>query len=75
MPGLDGVALIYKVRHLGGEHDLAIVAISAFLTDPLRARLDAAGADAVLGKELGADAIAVVAVTAFAERSTQLGHG
>jgi CheY-like chemotaxis protein len=75
MPGLDGAALIETVRHAGGEHDLAIVAISAGLTPALRARLETAGADVVLDKAVGAERIAATAEQAFAEREEQLGHG
>jgi CheY-like chemotaxis protein len=74
MPGLDGAALIEMVRHAGGEHDLAIVAFSARLTPDLRARLETAGADAVVDKALGAERIAATAAEAFADREEQLGR-
>jgi len=74
MPGLDGETLIHTVRHQGGEHDLAIVAVSAHLTDERRSRLDAAGADAILDKALGPTCVVDLALRAFSEREMQLGH-
>ncbi len=74
MPEMDGEELVYRIRRLGGEHDLPIVVASAHLTDDTRARLDAMGVDAVLDKSLGPAHIAAAAVTAYAEREAQLGH-
>jgi CheY-like chemotaxis protein len=74
MPGIDGEGLVHRVRHVGGEHDLAIVVASAHLTPDARARLDAMGADAVIDKAVGPDKIAELAVTAYDEREAQLGH-
>ncbi len=74
MPELDGETLIHTVRHLGGEHDLAIVAVSAHLTDERRSRLDAAGADAVLDKALGPTCVVDLALRACTEREMQHGH-
>jgi len=74
MPELDGETLIHTVRHLGGEHDLAIVAVSAYLTNERRSRLDAAGADAVLDKALGPTCVVDLALRACTEREMQHGH-
>jgi CheY-like chemotaxis protein len=74
MPGMDGDELVYRVRHLGGEHDLPIVVASAELTEDARLRLDAIGADAVVDKSLGAAQIAELAVNVYAEREGHLGH-
>jgi CheY-like chemotaxis protein len=68
MPGLDGVELIHKVRQLGGENDVAIVAVSAFLDDDVRTRLLTAGADAVVDKQAGPDAIAAQALATLRTR-------
>src|SRR5512133_1955516 len=75
MPEMDGDELVYRIRHLGGEHDLPIVVASAHLDDDARARLGAMGVDVVLDKALGAEQIAELAVTAYAEREAQLGLG
>jgi CheY-like chemotaxis protein len=68
MPGIDGEELVHRVRHLGGEHDLAIVVASAHLTPEARDRLDAMGADAVIDKAVGPDRIAELAVMAHGDR-------
>lgn len=69
MPGFDGVELVHKIRHLGGERDVAVVAMSSFLDDALRARLEAAGADAVVDKRIGPDDVAALAVEAYRARA------
>jgi CheY-like chemotaxis protein len=69
MPGLDGVELIHKVRRLGGERDVAIVVVSAFLDDDMRQRLAEAGADAMLDKRSGPDAVAAQAIAALRARA------
>jgi CheY-like chemotaxis protein len=68
MPGLDGVELIHTVRQLGGENDVAIVAVSAFLDDGVRARLLTAGADAVVDKQSGPDEVAAQALATLRTR-------
>jgi CheY-like chemotaxis protein len=68
MPGLDGVELIHTVRQLGGENDVAIVAVSASLDDGVRARLLSAGADAVVDKQSGPDEIAAQALVTLRTR-------
>jgi uncharacterized protein (TIGR02266 family) len=58
MPGMDGEQFVRLIRKAGGEVDLAIVCVTGSLEDGLEARLQSAGADAVLDKALGADVIA-----------------
>lgn len=74
MPEMSGEELVYRVRHLGGEHDLPIVVASAHLDEGKRAQLEAMGADAVVEKALGPERIAELAASAYAEREAQLGH-
>jgi CheY-like chemotaxis protein len=57
MPGSDGEQLVRRIRGIGGESELPIVAISGRVDDVLAAKLRAAGADAVVAKALGPDAI------------------
>jgi CheY-like chemotaxis protein len=57
MPGVDGEQLVRRIRGIGGEGDLPIIAMSGRVDDALGARLRAAGADAVLAKSLGPEAI------------------
>ena len=57
MPGVDGEQLVRRIRGIGGEGDLPIIAVSGRVDDALATRLRAAGADAVLAKSLGPDAI------------------
>ncbi len=61
MPGRDGEDLVRFIRKVGGEADLAIVAVSGRLEPGMEPRLEAAGADAVLDKSLGPDLIAQAA--------------
>jgi uncharacterized protein (TIGR02266 family) len=61
MPGLGGEALIRTIRGAGGESDLAIVAVSGLLEPGVERALEAAGADAVLDKALGAELVAQAA--------------
>lgn len=65
MPGMDGEQFIRIIRTAGGEADLAIVAVTAFLEPGLERRLVACGADAVLEKALGAEMIAQAADAAL----------
>jgi len=58
MPGLSGEDLVRLVRKAGGESDLAIVAVSGLLQPGSEAKLEEAGADAVLDKALGPEMIA-----------------
>ena len=55
MPGLGGEELIRRIREVGGERDLGIVVVSAVLPDAQR--LESAGADAILCKTDGVEAI------------------
>jgi uncharacterized protein (TIGR02266 family) len=65
MPGLDGEAFIRTIRKAGGEGELTIVAVSGALGPGVEERLEAAGADAVLDKALGAELIATAADAAL----------
>lgn len=65
MPGVDGEELVRRIRQVGGEADLAIVVVSARLEGGLEARLAAAGADAVLDKAMGPEAVAEAADAAL----------
>jgi uncharacterized protein (TIGR02266 family) len=58
MPGIDGDALIRTVRQAGGEAELAIVAVTGSPERCQDGTLEAAGADAVLDKAVGAELIA-----------------
>lgn len=61
MPGADGDALIRTVRQAGGEAELAIVAVTGSPERCQDGALEAAGADAVLDKAIGAELIAQAA--------------
>ncbi len=65
MPGMDGETLIRTIRTAGGESELAIVAMSARLEPGDEEKLEAAGADAVLDKTLGAELTAQAADAAL----------
>jgi CheY-like chemotaxis protein len=57
MPGMGGEGLVRSIRHLGGESDLPILAVSGCVDATLEDRLRRAGADAVAAKSLGAASI------------------
>jgi CheY-like chemotaxis protein len=61
MPGMGGEDFVRLIRKTGGEVDLAIVCVSGQLGTDVEKRLELAGADAVLDKELGPDLIAQAA--------------
>jgi CheY-like chemotaxis protein len=71
MPNMDGPSLLDAVRRLGGEHDLAVVMITATVDPFLKAHLKDKGADAVLDKALGADGIAAACETTVARRQLE----
>ncbi|HZZ86339.1 MAG TPA: response regulator [Anaeromyxobacteraceae bacterium] len=58
MPGQDGIEFVRTIRTVGGESDLVVVAVTASEDPSHRTRLLEAGADLVLYKSLGPDAIA-----------------
>jgi CheY-like chemotaxis protein len=60
MPALDGASLVRRIRGPGGEADLAIVIVTAARPAEFLA-MHQLGADAVLRKDLGPEAIARVA--------------
>lgn len=68
MPGISGEDLVRLVRKAGGESDLAIVAVSGLLEPGAEAKLEEAGADAVLDKALGPEMIARAADAALERR-------
>jgi CheY-like chemotaxis protein len=63
LPGRDARAFTRLVRDAGGERDLAIVVRAEAVTPALRAELLALGADAVVDRAEGADAVAAAALT------------
>jgi len=65
MPGMDGEVFVRTIRQIGGESELAIVAVTGQLAGDMEARLEAAGADAVLEKVLGPELIAQAADAAL----------
>lgn len=58
MPEVDGEELVRRVREVGGERDLPIVAVTACEDPAVAARLRACGVDAVLAKRIGPEGIA-----------------
>ncbi|HEX9242452.1 MAG TPA: response regulator [Anaeromyxobacter sp.] len=67
MPGLSGEALVSRVREAGGEKSLVVIAVTADPGPELARRLEASGADGIVGKEAGPAAV-VAAVEAALER-------
>jgi len=70
MPNMDGESFVRTIRGAGGEEDLAIVVVAGTLDVRLEARLEKAGADAVLDKALGPANLAAAADAAL-ERKRQ----
>jgi CheY-like chemotaxis protein len=60
MPNMDGESFVRLIRGAGGELDLAIVAVTARIEEGERQAAQA-GADAVLDKALGPEAVAQAA--------------
>lgn len=58
MPQVGGEELIRRIRQVGGERDLPILAVTASLDDALTERLRLAGVDAAVSKSVGPDGIA-----------------
>jgi two-component system nitrate/nitrite response regulator NarL len=54
MPGLDGLEIARRLRELGGVH---VVLLTGSATQTLRAAAEAAGAHALLSKDLARDDI------------------
>jgi CheY-like chemotaxis protein len=71
MPALDGAALVKRIRGPGGEADLAILIVTAAPPAEFRAMHELCGADAVLRKELGPEAIAWVADAVVRQRDRE----
>jgi CheY-like chemotaxis protein len=65
MPGMNGEEFIRTIRTAGGEQDLAIVVVTGKMDMAMERQLEAAGADAVLDKALGAELIAQAADAAL----------
>jgi CheY-like chemotaxis protein len=74
MPGKSGEDLVRFIRSAGGEAELAIVAVSGRLEPGMEQRLEDAGADAVLDKDLGPEMIAQAADAAL-ERKRMIVSG
>jgi CheY-like chemotaxis protein len=69
MPGFDGTKLVHAIRQLGGESDLPIVVVTGALDEAVRVQLEGLGADAVLSKSAGVEAIADAATAAVEGRT------
>jgi CheY-like chemotaxis protein len=69
LPGRDGASLLRLVRVAGGEHELAILLRCDGLSWGDRGVLRTLGADAVVSRGDGADAIAALAGEAIAARA------
>jgi DNA-binding response OmpR family regulator len=61
LPGVDGAELIATIRRAGGESDLVIAVMTGRPDADLAQRLQAAGADLLLGKALGPEVMALKA--------------
>jgi CheY-like chemotaxis protein len=72
LPKMDGETLLRTVRQAGGESDLAIVLVAGRTEPGQESRLERAGADAVLRKELGPHVLAQAAAAAL-ERKRKRG--
>ncbi|HVP68800.1 MAG TPA: response regulator [Anaeromyxobacteraceae bacterium] len=68
MPEMDGETFVRTIRGAGGESELAIVVIAGTLDAALERRLESAGADAVLDKALGPEALAAAAEATLERR-------
>jgi CheY-like chemotaxis protein len=68
MPDLGGDALVMAVRDLGGERDLPIVVVSAYLDAERAQALRIAGADAVVDKGNGLAPVVAAARSLLAAR-------
>ncbi|ABC82903.1 response regulator [Anaeromyxobacter dehalogenans] len=75
MPEVDGEELVRRVREVGGERDLPIVAVTASDDPALAARLRACGVDAVLAKRLGPEGIADAVVKVHRDARAVHGRG
>jgi uncharacterized protein (TIGR02266 family) len=65
MPGMSGEQFVRFIRKAGGESDLTIVAVTGRMEPDTEARLEAAGADAVLDKSIGPELVAAAADAAL----------
>jgi CheY-like chemotaxis protein len=61
LPGFDGEELVATIRRAGGESDLVVVVMTGRPDAGLARRLQAAGADLLVGKDLGPELIAAKA--------------
>jgi CheY-like chemotaxis protein len=65
MPGMSGEQFVRFIRKAGGESDLTIVAVTGRMEPDTEARLERAGADAVLDKSIGPELVAAAADAAL----------
>lgn len=65
MPGMSGEELVRFIRRIGGEAELAIVAVTGRMEPDTERLLVAAGADAVIDKAVGPELIAAGADAAL----------
>jgi uncharacterized protein (TIGR02266 family) len=65
MPGMGGEQFVRFIRKAGGESDLTIVAVTGRMEPDTEAKLEAAGADAVLDKSIGPELVAAAADAAL----------
>jgi CheY-like chemotaxis protein len=61
LPGASGEDLVATIRRAGGESELVVVVMTGSPTPELATRLGLAGADLLVGKELGAELVALKA--------------
>jgi CheY-like chemotaxis protein len=65
MPGMGGEQFVRFIRKTGGEAELTIVAVTGRMEPDTERTLEAAGADAVLDKAVGAELVAAAADAAL----------
>lgn len=69
LPGRDGVSLVHLVRGAGGERELGVVVLTSSASRGARAQLLALGADAVVDRALGHEAVCGVVADVAARPS------
>jgi CheY-like chemotaxis protein len=74
LPARAGWALLNLVRGAGGERDLGIVILASGLDRPRRAQLHGLGADAVVDRSAGPEAVTRAVAQAAAARRARSAH-